>query len=409
MSRLPQLRRLTVAGSLALAALVSVGPAASQSYGPGGSNPPPAPGGYGSDQQAAANPALAPFRDVLQRFGSIQSHARYGEVWTPAPGVVPQGWSPYPACHWSYDQQQRAWTYQDPTEWGNIVHHYGRWAFDGQLGWMWIADAGYGPGWVFWRNDAQSVGWAPLTPESDGTQPPQDGWQSQDAATFRSGCRPAAPPAPLSYAPQPQAPAYASYLAAPVYPRPVYVPQPMPRPIPVVQPLPPVFVPPFIPRPPAPPAPPVPPHSDCSMRPNDPMCHPVPKPPIPTTNVDCRFQTFRAQPGCTTTTPTRTTTPTTTADNCATRPFLPHCRRFPNGPTRGPGQIGHGPLPGHGLGQLTHPRFVFGGMGNRPVFRPGGFGGFGGRPFFGRPAFAGRPSFARPAFGGTRFAGHFRR
>ena len=86
-----------------------------------------------------------------------------------------ESWTPYPACNWSYDRQQQAWSYQDSTEWGNVVHHYGRWAYDGQAGWMWIADANYGPGYVYWRNDAGTVSWAALGPDMDGQPVPSEG------------------------------------------------------------------------------------------------------------------------------------------------------------------------------------------------------------------------------------------
>ncbi|TDR93122.1 DUF6600 domain-containing protein [Enterovirga rhinocerotis] len=234
MSRTTTIGTATIASSLVLATLISLSPASAQGNGQGFSpaSQPPAP------QEQAANPALAQFRDVLQRYGSISNHPRYGEVWTPSPGTVPAGWSPYPGCRWTYDRQQAAWSYQDPTEWGSIVHHHGRWAFDQQGGWMWIADATYGPGWVQWNTESGRVSWAALGPDIDGGQP-TGGWQSQDAQSFNAGCRAPAPPAPVAHrAPVPApvygpAPAYAPapafgtrYVAGP----PIYIPGPRPFP-----------------------------------------------------------------------------------------------------------------------------------------------------------------------------------
>ena len=43
------------------------------------------------------------------------------------------------------------WYYDDSTEWGRIVHHYGRWAHDTALGWVWVGGEEFSPGWVVWR------------------------------------------------------------------------------------------------------------------------------------------------------------------------------------------------------------------------------------------------------------------
>lgn len=220
MSRKPRFVPASVATSIVLAGFLALSSAHAQGY---ASNAQPgyAPQGGGAPaapQEQAGNPALAQFREVLQRHGSFGQHPRYGEVWMPTQGTtVPQGWSPYPACKWVYDRQLQAWSYQDSSEWGNIVHHYGRWAFDQQAGWMWIADATYGPGWVLWRSEGGRVTWAALTPDVDGGQP-TTGWHSQDQQTFNAGCRPASPPPPpLAY--RAPAPAYSpppiSYAPAP--------------------------------------------------------------------------------------------------------------------------------------------------------------------------------------------------
>jgi hypothetical protein len=157
--------------------------------------PPPPDEGPPPQQMQQANP-VEQFRQTLQQFGSFHTHPLYGEVWKPSEQVAPPGWSPYPVCHWQFDREQRTWVFNDPTEWGSIVHRHGRWANDPQHGWVWVADANAGPGWVIWRNEARSVSWAPMLPEQHGNQPPRDGWQTQDQATFNSGCRNDAPPPP---------------------------------------------------------------------------------------------------------------------------------------------------------------------------------------------------------------------
>jgi hypothetical protein len=51
--------------------------------------------------------------------------------------------------------------------WGSIVHHYGRWSHDEKIGWFWIPDEHWSPGWVVWRKSEQWVGWAPMPPEQE--------------------------------------------------------------------------------------------------------------------------------------------------------------------------------------------------------------------------------------------------
>ncbi len=72
-------------------------------------------------------------RDVLSQYGRFVQHAKYGEVWLPT--VTPQGWHPYPPCNW-VNSRKYGWYYDDKTQWGEIVHHYGRWVSDPQMGWI---------------------------------------------------------------------------------------------------------------------------------------------------------------------------------------------------------------------------------------------------------------------------------
>jgi hypothetical protein len=192
-------RAATILSSLVLVASLSAGTAIASTQSQFSPPPPPdeAPAPVAPQMQVQQSP-MDQFRQTLQQHGSFHTHPLYGEVWKPSQQNAPPGWSPYPACHWQFDREQRTWVFNDPTEWGAVVHRHGRWANDPQHGWVWVADANFGPGWVFWRTEAQQVSWAPMLPEQHGNQPPRDGWQSQDQATFNSGCRQSQPPAPTA-------------------------------------------------------------------------------------------------------------------------------------------------------------------------------------------------------------------
>lgn len=186
-------RFLGLAAQLFLAAALAAWPLADAAAQATGSAP--------AQQQPASNPALAQFREVLERYGTIGEHPRYGEVWLP--GAVAQDWMPYPPCYWAYDRRRKAWGYQDPTEWGAIVHHYGRWAHDPHYGWMWIAGSDYGPAQVSWKEEDGQVSWAPLAPEIDNQPVPTAGWRSQDQQSFSAGCPTTPPPPATADAPGP--------------------------------------------------------------------------------------------------------------------------------------------------------------------------------------------------------------
>ncbi|MGE3869028.1 MAG: DUF6600 domain-containing protein [Pseudorhodoplanes sp.] len=108
---------------------------------------------------------LAQHETTLASYGSFYEHAKYGKVWVPAATTVPQGWHPYPACNWVYTKY--GWYFDDKTAWGEIVHHYGRWAHEPKLGWIWVPGEEFSPGWVMWRTSEQWIGWAPTPPDQD--------------------------------------------------------------------------------------------------------------------------------------------------------------------------------------------------------------------------------------------------
>lgn len=131
-------------------------------------------------------------RAILQQFGAFVQNAKYGEVWVPS--ATPQNWHPYMACNW-VNSRQYGWYYDDKTPWGNIVHHYGRWSFDPQSGWIWIPGMEFSPGWVVWRTSPQWVGWAPVPPDQDIENMQSDAfnnggfWTFTETRHFNSGCK----------------------------------------------------------------------------------------------------------------------------------------------------------------------------------------------------------------------------
>ena len=115
------------------------------------------------------------FRSVLTQYGRFVQHDRFGEVWVPT--VTPEGWHPYPPCRW-VKTKQYGWYYDDKTPWGQIVHHYGRWFWDQQIGWAWDPGAAFSPGWVVWRASPEWTGWAPM--------PPDQAFQNMSADQFNN-------------------------------------------------------------------------------------------------------------------------------------------------------------------------------------------------------------------------------
>jgi hypothetical protein len=136
-------------------------------------------------------PAEQSYRQVLEKHGQFFMHQTYGVVWLPT--TMPQGWRPYSDCKW-VQHQTWGWFYSDQTEWGRIVHHYGRWAHDEKVGWMWLPGAEWSPGWVVWRSGDTHVGWAPMPPDVDVARIPAEQfnsdkhWQFLEKATMQGGC-----------------------------------------------------------------------------------------------------------------------------------------------------------------------------------------------------------------------------
>jgi hypothetical protein len=106
---------------------------------------------------------IAQFKSILANYGTWGTSDKYGDIWVPT--VTPEGWHPYPPCQWSYTKD--GWYFNDNTPWGAIVHHYGRWSHDEKIGWFWVPDEDWSPGWVVWRSSDKWIGWAPMPPKQD--------------------------------------------------------------------------------------------------------------------------------------------------------------------------------------------------------------------------------------------------
>jgi len=138
-------------------------------------------------------------QSILSQYGSFVQHPKYGQVWVPT--VTPQGWHPYPACQW-VNSKQYGWYFDDRTPWGQIVHHYGRWIHDDQMGWVWIPGEEFSPGWVVWRTSPEWIGWAPMHPDEDLKTASldqfnnSDEWTFMEVGKFSTGCTPGAAVAP---------------------------------------------------------------------------------------------------------------------------------------------------------------------------------------------------------------------
>lgn len=107
------------------------------------------------------------FYDLLGSHGRWMSYGNYGRVFIPH-GVV-AGWQPYSRGNW-YDDGRYGRMWQSADPWGWATDHYGRWGHDSRLGWFWVPDTRFGPGWVDWKTVNGQRSWAPMAPQ---------GWNAQ--------------------------------------------------------------------------------------------------------------------------------------------------------------------------------------------------------------------------------------
>ncbi len=100
------------------------------------------------------------FYNELSPYGEWVRHPRYGWAWFPR--HVQAGWRPYSLGRWVESDYGWTWVSDEPFGWA--TYHYGRWAWDSQVGWLWVPGTDWAPAWVAWQHGNGYVGWAPLPP-----------------------------------------------------------------------------------------------------------------------------------------------------------------------------------------------------------------------------------------------------
>ena len=100
---------------------------------------------------------LQTYGGTLDRYGSWQYTASYGNVWYP---TVAADWRPYYDGNWS-PIRSYGWTWIGVDLWSWPTHHYGRWGHTGAR-WFWIPGRTWGPAWVSWAAAPGYVSWCPL-------------------------------------------------------------------------------------------------------------------------------------------------------------------------------------------------------------------------------------------------------
>jgi hypothetical protein len=93
-------------------------------------------------------------------------------VWRPATellnkeikesGEEPPPYVPYNNGQWLYTDE--GWYFKGETPQKEITSHYGRWAQDPNLGYVWLPGKTFSPAWVEWRENTDYVAWAPIPP-----------------------------------------------------------------------------------------------------------------------------------------------------------------------------------------------------------------------------------------------------
>ncbi|MBZ9773390.1 DUF6600 domain-containing protein [Mesorhizobium sp. CO1-1-8] len=110
--------------------------------------------------QAHAAEISVTVRERLSNYGGWRTSSRFGDVWVPS---VRAEWRPYTEGRWVWTDD--GWYWQSTEPFGDVVYHYGRWAYDPDFGWVWISGDQWAPAWVVWRQGGNDVGWAPAPPD----------------------------------------------------------------------------------------------------------------------------------------------------------------------------------------------------------------------------------------------------
>ncbi len=91
-------------------------------------------------------------------------------VWKPFPtlainivaGEPSPEYIPYTNGQWVYSDY--GWYFRGATYQEEIVHHYGRWIFVPDEGWIWVPGSTWAPSWVDWEENDDYISWTPSTP-----------------------------------------------------------------------------------------------------------------------------------------------------------------------------------------------------------------------------------------------------
>jgi hypothetical protein len=109
--------------------------------------------------------------------GIKTAYAQTGEevfnlfVWRPsaelvsseiAKGTMTHEYTPYNNGQWLNTDDGWYFKANNPPE--DLTCHYGRWAQDPNLGWVWLPGKVWSPAWVEWRENPEYVAWAPVPP-----------------------------------------------------------------------------------------------------------------------------------------------------------------------------------------------------------------------------------------------------
>lgn len=112
------------------------------------------------DDERGADVDVGFFYNELSPYGEWVRHSRYGWAWFPS--HVSARWRPYSLGRWVDSDYGWTWASDEPFGWA--TYHYGRWAWDSEIGWLWVPGTDWAPAWVAWQQGNGYVGWAPLPP-----------------------------------------------------------------------------------------------------------------------------------------------------------------------------------------------------------------------------------------------------
>ena len=74
--------------------------------------------------------------DTLKPFGTWYDTDAHGWVWQP--NGLNTSWQPYSLGGWQLTEE--GWLWQSSFKWGWLPFHYGKWYWNGRIGWCWVSD-----------------------------------------------------------------------------------------------------------------------------------------------------------------------------------------------------------------------------------------------------------------------------